>query len=429
MVKVRQRLGKYRVKRRLAQGGFADVFEAYDTVEGIKVALKVPHTHLLRDGALDEFKKEARLNALLDHPNILQIKNAGFIDNVFVIVYPLGKRTLGDRLAKRISFNQAILYSEQILEALSFAHQKKVIHCDVKPENLILFEDGRLRLGDFGIAKLALRTLSASGSGTVGYLAPEQAMGKPSLRSDVFSAGLIMYRMFSGKLPEWPYEWPMPGMDMLRRKAPKGLIDFLRRVLEVDERKRFKSATPMLTAFKRLKSGAKGNAKRKRRKNKTPSKRDWNSLRFKEFKRQHAGALDARIPCNKCSGPISEAMRICPWCRTKTKVRGPTRFPERCTRCKRGMKLDWRFCPYCYGGAEGPRSDRTFSDRQYTAKCSRKGCRKPLMPFMRYCPWCRAKIQRKWKIPKVSDRCPHCKWGVVREFWSNCPWCTKKLES
>lgn len=219
-LRTRQRLGKFRIVRRIAQGGFADVYRAYDTVEGIHVALKIPSPILLADRALDDFLKEVRITARLDHPNILHLKWAGFIDDRFVMVYPLGERTLADRMATRMSLRQAMDYAQQMLEATAFAHHKRVIHCDIKPENFILFADDRLKLGDFGIAKFVSRyTLSASGSGTVGYVAPEQAMGKPSLRSDVFSLGLIIYRILTGRLPEWPFEWPLPGHDRLRQKT------------------------------------------------------------------------------------------------------------------------------------------------------------------------------------------------------------------
>src|SRR5690606_16309985 len=135
--------------------------------------------------------------ARLDHPNILPIKNAEFIDDNFVVAFALGTGTLADRLSRRISPETALSYTDQILESLAYAHSQNIIHCDVKPENIILFPNHRSRLTDFGIAKVAMRRIKASGSGTVGYIAPEQAMGKPSFRSDVFSAGLILVRMFA----------------------------------------------------------------------------------------------------------------------------------------------------------------------------------------------------------------------------------------
>ena len=128
-----------------------------------------------------------------------------------------------------------------------------VMHCDIKPENFIIFSGNRLRLADFGIARVAQKTIKASGSGTVGHMAPEQAMGRPSLKSDVFSLGLINYRMLAGHWPEWPYDWPAPGYQQLRRRAHPDLINFLRRAIEPNPRKRFRDAEHMLKAFCRVK--------------------------------------------------------------------------------------------------------------------------------------------------------------------------------
>jgi serine/threonine-protein kinase len=202
---------------------------------------------------LDAFRREVRLAATLDHSNILPLKNASFIDGHFVIVFALGERTLADRLRSRLSLETALDYSEQMMEAVAYAHDRRIIHCDIKPENLILFPGNRLRLTDFGIARVVLRTVKASGSGTVGYIAPEQAVGRPSFRSDVFSMGLIIYRMMTGILPEWPYRWPLPGMERLRRKAHPDFIAWLRKANDPDSRKRFQDARHMLNAYYRLK--------------------------------------------------------------------------------------------------------------------------------------------------------------------------------
>ncbi|MHC4938107.1 MAG: serine/threonine-protein kinase [Planctomycetota bacterium] len=245
-------LGKYRLIRRLGTGGFAEVYEARDTIEGVRVALKVPHPEFSSKHALDDFRREIRIAASLDHPNILPVKNADLVQGRLVVAFPLGQETLADRLHRRMGVETALAYGEQMLDALAHAHHRRVIHCDVKPENLILFPDGWLRLGDFGIARIALRTLAASGSGTVGYVAPEQAMGKPSFRSDVFSAGLILYRMLAGKLPEWPFREPLPGSARLRSKVPPSFRAFLQRALRVDHRQRYKDAATMLNAFQRL---------------------------------------------------------------------------------------------------------------------------------------------------------------------------------
>lgn len=248
----RQRVGKYRIEEKLAAGGFAEVYRAYDTVEGIRVAIKVPHDHLVDRETLANFRKEARLVAPLDHPNILPIKTAGTIDDKFLIVTPLGKENLAERLKRRMARQTVLTLAEQLLAGLGYAHQRRVIHCDVKPENLVLFDENRLKLADFGLARVAMRSIEASGSGTVGYLAPEQALGKPSARSDVFSAGLILYRMISGELPEWPFLWPYEGIRKVRRQYGPGLVDLVRKATCVDDRKRFSDATQMLRAFQRI---------------------------------------------------------------------------------------------------------------------------------------------------------------------------------
>jgi serine/threonine-protein kinase len=252
-LRARQRLGKYRIERRLAQGGFAYVYQALDTIEGVRVALKMPHQSIVTPGMLDFFQREARMVAKLDHPNILPVKDASFIEGRFVIASKLGEQTLTDRLRKRIAFTTSLSFIEQLIEAVAYAHRNRIIYCDIKPDNIILLPDGRLQLMDFGIAKVAQKTIAGSGSGTVGYMAPEQAMGKPSTKSDVFSIGLIVYRILTGELPEWPFDWPMSGAATLRRRAHPELIAFIRKSLELRPSKRFRDANEMLAAFQKVK--------------------------------------------------------------------------------------------------------------------------------------------------------------------------------
>lgn len=430
-LKARQKLAHYRIVRWLASGGYAEVYHAVDTIMGIHCALKIPHPHLIDDETLEDFRREVRFTARLDHSNVLPILSAFFHDERFVIVSPLGEGTLSERLRTRLSPRIAILYAEQILEALACAHQKRIIHCDVTPDNFILFPNQRLKLTDFGIAKTMLRKVSGSGRGTVGYLAPEQAMGKPSFRSDLFSAGLIIYRMFSGRLPEWPYEWPLPGERRLRRILSSDMVNLIRRTLEVDARKRFPDAGATLGAFRRIRNRALiGNGGR------GPdvgsgraAAKDWKVIRQKQFLRRFGTTLESRHRCTRCGNPVAEAMSHCPWCGTNRKShRGKHRFPAQCPRCRRGLKLDWRYCPWCYGAGVGPLTNRSYSDKRYTAKCSNPECvEKDQMPFMRYCPWCNQKVKRAWKIKNSKESCPRCKWGIVRDYWHSCPWCSTRL--
>lgn len=264
IVRVGSRLGKYRIDRRQGRGAYASVYAAQDTLLGIKVALKIPSEAVMSKELLEEFRREVRLTMKLDHPHILPIRDATFIDGHFVIVSPLGEKTLYDRLRNRIAFETAFDMLTQLLEAVSHAHQRGVIHCDIKPENVVIFPGNLLRLADFGIAKAALATISGSGTGTVGHMAPEQAMGKPSMRSDVFSIGLIAYRMLAGTWPEYPFDWPMPGVINLRRRAHIDLVAVIRKSISYNPRHRYRDATQMLAEWKKLRLKALRFAKRHR---------------------------------------------------------------------------------------------------------------------------------------------------------------------
>lgn len=262
--RVGSRLGKYRLVKRIGVGAYATVYAALDTLLGIKVALKIPSDAAMSTELLDEFRREVRLTMRLDHPNIMPIRDATFLDGHFVIVSPLADRTLDDRLRNRMAFETAFEIATQLLEAVSHAHQQGVIHCDIKPENILMFERNRIRLADFGIAKAAQKTVSGSGTGTVGHMAPEQAMGKPSMRSDVFSIGLIAYRMLAGCWPEYPFNWPMPGTANLRRRAHPELVAIIRKSLAFNPRHRYRDATQMIAEWKKVRLKAIRYARRRR---------------------------------------------------------------------------------------------------------------------------------------------------------------------
>ena len=251
-LRARQRLGKYRIESRLGIGAFAAVYRAMDTIQGIRVALKVPHENLVTAQVLRDFRNEIRTTSRLEHRNILSLRDASIIDDRLVMVFRLGLETLDDRLRRRMSLETAMNFAEQILEGAAYAHRQRIVHCDIKPENVILFENQHVRLADFGIAKVSQRTLQGSGTGTVGYMAPEQAMGRPSLKSDVFSLGLMIYRMFSGHWPEWPYEWPFAGAQRLRSRVHPDFIAFLRKSISLRPADRYRDADQMLSAFRRL---------------------------------------------------------------------------------------------------------------------------------------------------------------------------------
>ncbi len=408
----------------MGEGGFAAVYQAMDLIEGVRVALKIPYAAASDSLAMDTFRHEVRVAAQLDHSHILPLKNADFIDGHFVVAFLLGERTLSTRLRSRLAMSTALDYTDQMLDAVAYAHDAGIIHCDIKPENLILFPGNRLMLSDFGLAKFAWRTIQASGSGTVGYIAPEQAMGKPSTRSDVFSLGLIIYRMLAGHLPEWPYEWPPPGLARLKRRASGELIAFCRRAIAPDPRKRFRDAGQMHRAFQRLRPQAQIASDRR-----TPVVKakpaDWKTIRRRQFQREYGKLLQTRHVCSACQGPVSEAMTVCPWCcKPRPRHDGETKMPQCCPRCHRGMKLDWRYCPWCFGEGFEVATTRQYNDVRYEEKCSNPECdRKLLMPFMRYCPWCRRKVRHHWTLPGHKESCSNCHWFYAKEYWTCCPWC------
>lgn len=252
-LRARQRLGKYRIERKLSAGERATIYQAYDTIHATPVALKIANPDMMDDDEfLHEFRLEARLSTRMEHPNVLPVQNADFIDDHFVIAMPLGIESLADRLMRRMSTDLALSFTQQALAAVAHAHEQKIIHCDIKPENFVVFPGNRLRLSDFGFSKVAQRKLKASGSGTVGYVAPEQAVGRPMFQSDVFSLGLLIYQMFSGKLPDWPYDWPPAGIEKVRRKLRPKARAWLRKSMEMRPQDRYRNAVAMEKAFNKI---------------------------------------------------------------------------------------------------------------------------------------------------------------------------------
>ncbi len=421
------RLGKYRILKRLDHGAFAVVFAARDEVQGIDVALKVPR--FAHPKLVSELRREVKLANRLNHPNVLRVWNADLIDGHFLIAYELGTESLADRMRRAILAPVAMGYSEQILEALKHAHARRIMHLDVKPENIILFPNGSVRLGDFGISRVVARTRASfmSAAGTLGYMAPEQAYGKPTQASDVFSAGLIIYRLLAGQLPEWPFRWPFPGQTRLKQRVNQEVIQVIRRATAFDPEARYADAGAFCDAFTRAagKLKRRRQARRKRRTQEATVK--WREIREREFRRRYGQAIGPFFDCYDCGGPVVEAMLACPWCGAGDhSFAEVTRYKRVCPRCERGMAADWRFCPWCYGAGFDNVTPRR-SRPQATVHCRAGGCRGPLPVYARYCPWCRHKVRRRWVAAGFGERCTSCDSEVARDFWEHCPWCRAAL--
>ena len=211
-----QLIGHYRVLEKIGAGGMGEVFRARDERLGRDVALK-----LIRPASSDNpdhlrrFEQEARAAAALNHPNIVAIYDVGFEGTTpYIVAELLEGKTLRQRLGEGpIPVRQAAGYALQIAQGLSAAHARNIVHRDLKPENLFLTNDDRIKILDFGVAKLQpsaedrrfvenLSTITKHGAviGTVAYMSPEQLRGKTvDHRSDIFSFGAILYELLSGK--------------------------------------------------------------------------------------------------------------------------------------------------------------------------------------------------------------------------------------
>ena len=151
-------------------------------------------------------------------------------------------------------------------------------------------------------------------------------------------------------------------------------------------------------------------------------------MQWREFQRQYRSELETIHQCRRCEGPVAESMQACPWCGTDNPARGAhTRMPAHCPRCERGVKLDWDYCAWCYGPGFESETNRYYQDKRYVARCANSRCKEPLMPFMRYCPWCRTKVKRPWKIAGINHKCKTCKSAVVKDYWNFCAWCREPI--
>ncbi|HEV8231118.1 MAG TPA: protein kinase [Thermoanaerobaculia bacterium] len=265
------RLGPYEILSPLGAGGMGEVYRAKDPRLGREVAVKVLPASLSKDpDRLRRFEHEARAAGVLNHPNITAVYDIGSHDGApYVVSELLEGETLRSRLAAgALAPRKALDYAIQIARGLAAAHEKGIVHRDLKPENLFVTEDGRVKILDFGLAKLKpelkageateLPTATAGTEpgvvlGTMGYMSPEQVRGRPAdARSDIFAFGAILYEMLSGKrafhadtaadtitaiLTKEP-----PDLSQTNRDIHPGLDRIVRHCLEKNPQERFQSA-------------------------------------------------------------------------------------------------------------------------------------------------------------------------------------------
>ncbi len=215
--------GKYRIRKKIASGGMADVYEAEQITLRRKVALKV----LKGDMTLDEeartmFYKEAQMVAQeLDHPNIVKVYDFGeHKGRFYIVMYYVNGITLDVLIRERgkLPVPEALKITVEVLKALDYAHRKGIVHRDIKPSNVMLSTDGRVYLLDFGIADIVMGSGKKERRipGTPEYMAPEQFKGRWDHRSDIYSVGVILYEMLTGKTP---YYLDEKDLAYIKRKS------------------------------------------------------------------------------------------------------------------------------------------------------------------------------------------------------------------
>ncbi len=203
-------LGPYEVLSPLGAGGMGEVYRARDSRLGREVAVKVLHPAIRADPErLTRFEAEARITGALNHPNILVIHDVGSHDGEpYLVSELLEGQTLSDRLdGSPLPFRKAVDYARQIASGLAAAHDKGVVHRDLKPGNIVICRDGRVKILDFGLARLVQEETEPDQAatagrllGTMGYMAPEQVQARPAdARSDIFSFGVVLYEMLTGR--------------------------------------------------------------------------------------------------------------------------------------------------------------------------------------------------------------------------------------
>jgi tRNA A-37 threonylcarbamoyl transferase component Bud32 len=201
--------GRYRLDAQIGTGGMSTVYRAFDTVLERQVAIKVMHRDIASDSdQLERFRREARAVAQLNHPHIVTVIDAGEDDTTPYIVFEyVPGETLKDRIRRhgRLPIPEAVAYAIEIARALGVAHDRGIVHRDVKPQNVLVDEEGSAKVTDFGIARtLDQEGLTADGRvlGTTDYVSPEQALGHDVTRqSDLYSLGIVLFEMLTGDVP------------------------------------------------------------------------------------------------------------------------------------------------------------------------------------------------------------------------------------
>jgi beta-lactam-binding protein with PASTA domain/predicted Ser/Thr protein kinase len=264
--------GRYRIINRIGSGGMADVYCAEDTQLGRRVALKLLYRRFAEDAEfVERFRREASSAAGLQHPNVVQVFDRGEWDGTYYIAMEL----LEGRNLKQVVRDHGALEPAlavdiviQILKAARFAHRRGIVHRDIKPHNVIVDDEGRAKVTDFGIARASSSDMTETGSimGTAQYLSPEQAQGQPvDARSDLYSIGIVLYELLTGVVPfdaesavsialKQVSETPVPPIQR-NPAVPPALDAVVMRALRKDPDERYPDADAFIAALEDAMAG------------------------------------------------------------------------------------------------------------------------------------------------------------------------------
>ena len=262
--------GRYEIRELIGVGGMANVYHCYDTIDAREVAIKILKDEFLdNEGFIRRFKNESKAIAVLNHPNIVRVYDVSFGDMIqYIVMEYIDGITLKEYIdmQKVLDWKETVHLTTQILKALQHAHENGIVHRDIKPHNIMLLQDGTIKVTDFGIARFssnATRTMTEQAIGSVHYIAPEQARGeKTDGKTDIYSVGVMMYEMLTGTLPFDGDSAVTVALMQLQAKAkrpreinpdiPEGLEEITMKAMQKDPEDRYHSAVEMLSDIERF---------------------------------------------------------------------------------------------------------------------------------------------------------------------------------
>ena len=258
--------GRYEIREIIGVGGMAYVYKAYDNIDNRIVAIKIlKEEYLANEEFTRRFKNESKAIAILSHPNIVKVYDVSFGERLqYIVMECVDGITLKEYIdqQKEFKWKEAVHFTVQILRALQHAHDKGIVHRDIKPHNIMLLPDGTIKVADFGIARFSRQDIHATRSpekaiGSVHYISPEQARGDiTDEKADIYSVGVMLYEMLTGKLPFEADSAVSVAIMQLQSEAkppreidpniPEGLEDITVKAMQKDPSKRYQSAAEML---------------------------------------------------------------------------------------------------------------------------------------------------------------------------------------